>query len=131
MAPPLVTYPDVEHLVVDLLDAALDDCTVGVGVPDDWTPADGPHLQVACDGTVDEHPISQRHTVRLTAWSSSPTEAKALMHLAHGHLLASSGRDGLSTVSPLTGLLPAFDDDHRAELASCTVRVRVRSTPIT
>ena len=131
MAPPLVTYPDVEELVVDLLDAALD-CTVGVGVPDGWTTEDGDHLQVACDGTpIDEHPIAQRHTVRLTAWSANPTPAKTLLYLAHGHLIGSAGANGLSTVSPLTGVLPAHDDDHDAELASCTVRVRVRSTPIT
>lgn len=142
MARPLVTYPDPEHLVVDVLAAALadEDCTVGVGLPDGWQidrtapeNTSPPHVQVALDGTpVDEHPVALRCTIRITAWADNPTPAKALVLLAHGHLLATAGNDdGLSTVSPLTGPLPAHDDDHDADLASCTLRVRVRSTPIT
>lgn len=133
MSKPLVTYPDPERAVVDhLADAfAGEDVTVGIGVPAGWTAASDPHLQVACDGTpTDEHPIAHRTTVRIVAWSSSTTEAKRLALLAHGHLLADPTGD-LHSVTPLTGLLPAHDRDHDAELASFTVRVRVRSTAIT
>lgn len=129
---PLVTYPDPERAVVDHLTDALtgEDVTVGIGVPTDWERGVDPHLQVACDGTpTDEHPIAHRTTIRVVAWADSTTEAKRLALLAHGHLLTGWG-DDLHSVTPLTGLLPAHDRDHDAELASFTVRVRVRSTEI-
>ena len=132
MTRPLVTYPDPERAVVDhLIDALADeDVTVGVGVPTDWDKADDPHIQVACDGTpLDEHPVAHRTTIRIVAWSSSTSEAKRLALLAHGHLLGDPTGD-IHSVTPLTGLLPASDPGHDAELASFTVRVRVRSTPI-
>lgn len=133
MSKPLVTYPDPERAVVDHLADALagEDVTVGIGLPSAWNKAGVPHLQVACDGTpTDEHPIAHRTTIRVVAWASSTSEAKRLALLAHGHLLAAPTGD-LHSVSPLTGLLPAHDRDHDAELASFTVRARVRSTGIT
>lgn len=132
MTKPLVTYPDPERAVVDHLTDALtgEDVTVGVGLPTGWDTSDDPHIQVACDGTpVDEHPIAHRATIRVVAWSSSTSEAKRLALLAHGHLLTGWG-DDLHSVTPLTGLLPAYDPGHDAELASFTARVRVRSTEI-
>ena len=130
MTKPLVTYPDPERAVVDHLTDAIDDVTVGVGVPTDWVRTDDPHIQVACDGTpVDEHPIAHRTTIRVVVWAASTSEAKRLALEAHGHLLTGWG-DDLHSVTPLTGLLPAHDDDHDAELASFTVRVRVRSTEL-
>lgn len=128
MTRPLVTYPDAERLVVDLLaaDLAEETCTIGIGVPTDWTADDDPHLQVALDGTpADEHPIRQVATIRVTAWARNPSDAKTLAQLAHGHLLTHF------EISRLTGLLRARDEDHQAELASFTVRASVRSTPIT
>lgn len=128
MSRPLVTYPDAERLVVDLLTADLtgETCTIGIGIPADWTADSDPHLQVALDGTpIDEHPIRQLATVRVTAWARNPTAAKTLAQLAHGHLLTHF------EISRLTGLLRASDEDHQAELASFTVRASVRSTPIT
>ncbi len=130
MTRPLVTYPDVERQAVDDLTDDLaelgESASVGVGVPPNWTADDGAHLQVDCDGTpVDRHPVAQFSTIRVTAWAASPTEAKRLANLAHGLLLARL------PYSPLTGLLPAHDPGHDAELASFTVRATVRSEPIT
>lgn len=123
----LVTYPDVEQAAKDHLktDLADEDCTVGIGLPTTWTTANDPHVQVACDGTPgDLHPIAQQSTIRVTVWAKSTSEAKRLANLAHGYLLARGA------YSKLTGLLPAPDPDHKAELASFTVRATVRSTPI-
>jgi hypothetical protein len=133
MARPLVTYPDIERAVVDLLAAALDDVTVGVGVPANWRPATGTHVEVSWDGTpIDNHPISMGGTVRVVAWAATKTEAKATAMLAHGHLLAYSGGGAFVSILPLTGPLPAVDPDHdKAELCSFTVRATVASTPIT
>lgn len=122
----LRTYPDVERLIVDTLTDRLDGCTVGVGPPASWTTAEDPHLQVNLDATATVHPITATSTVRLTAWSASPTTSKALAQEAAAQLLHDPG-DGLVNVRPGAGLLPAHDDDHDAELASVTVLVRTRS----
>lgn len=125
----LRTYPDVERLVVDQLTDVLEGCTVGVGVPDGWTTASDPHLQVNLDGTATVHPITATSTIRLTAWAHSTTEAKALAQLAAAQLLHESGA-GIVNTRLGAGLLPAHDDDHNAELASLTVLVRTRSTTV-
>lgn len=129
-----VTYPDVEHLVVDYLTAALEalgePATVAVGVPINWTAGD--HLQVSLDGTpTGTHPVIVYGTVRLTAWASNTTRAKRLAGIAQGLLLAHpGGREGIATATFLTGVLPARDPKTQAELASTTSRVGVRSVPI-
>lgn len=130
-----VTYPDVERLVrnylADELDAIGETCTVRVGVPPNWTPASGSHLQVDLDGTpTGTHPIIVNATVRLVAWAANTTEAKRLAALAQGLLLAHPGGDGISVTQFLTGVLPARDPESRAEIASTTSRVTVRSEPI-
>lgn len=127
MPRPAVTYPDPEHLVVDDLTLLLEDedCTIGIGLPTDWTTDSDPHVQVALDGTpIDDHPIAQRCTMRITVWAHAPTAAKELAQLAHGLLLT------LQPYLPLTGLLVVPDPDHDAELASFTVRASVRSVLI-
>lgn len=127
-----VTYPDAERLVRNLLAGELDShgetCTVGVGVPADWTPASGSHVQVSLDGTpTGTHPVLVNATVRLVAWAANTTEAKRLAVLAQGLLLAHNGGDGISSTQFLTGVLPARDPESRAEIASTTTRVTVRS----
>lgn len=125
----LRTYPDVERLVVDRLAGQLEGCTVGVGMPDDWTTDSDPHLQVNLDGANAVHPISATSTVRLTAWTHSTTTAKELVQRAAAHLLHDPGGD-IVNARPGAGLLPARDDDHDAELASLTLLVRTRSTEV-
>jgi len=114
----------VDHLAADLDDLA-EAATVAVGIPSHWTVEDDPHLQVAVDGTADDHPIAQRHTLRVTARARDATEAKRVAQLAHGLLLARH------QYRPLTGLFTTDDPDSGAQLASFTVRATVRSTPIT
>ncbi len=128
-----VTYPDPEVALVDLLEQLLDDedCTVSVGVPDDWTPSTGNHVEVALDGTpVERHPIAIMPTLRVVAHTATPSEAKRLALLCQGLLLAHPGGDPVGSIRPGTGLLVARDPDTRAELASFTVRTTLRSTLI-
>lgn len=125
---------DVERLVVDfLIDALADqDCTVSVGVPADWTPADIAHVEVVSDGEpLQAWPIVMYATIRLVARSGSTTEAKALCGLAFGLLCAHNGDGVIVGTRPLTGVLPARDPETNAELASATVRVTVRTELIT
>lgn len=145
MTKPLVVFPDAERLVVELLEdegvgdelVVVDDfepgVTVGVGVPDGWTPEGSPpHLEVAWDGTpLEAHPVVAFATIRVVARAASTTVAKRLAALAQGLLLAHRGGSGIAGCSPLTGVLPSRDPDTRAELAAITVRVKVRaSTPV-
>lgn len=123
----LVTYPDAERLMVD----HLDHLDARIGVPADWSPQDDEDsvLEVRLDGTPrDLHPIAQQSTVRLIARATSPTAAKALAQEAHAYALVGPWPDGITNVTPLTGITPARDPKTLAELAAVTVRVTVRST---
>lgn len=130
-----VTYPDVERLVVTHLAAVLPaylpaGATIGVGVPASWKPASPIHVEVAWDGTPTmTHPIVANATVRIVVRAASTSTAKTYAALTEGVLCAGDWPDTFS-VQPLTGVLPARDPDTHAELASFTVRVNVRSTPI-
>lgn len=128
-----VTYPDVEHLVVDYLAELIDsaEARVGVGVPAGWTPSSTPHVQVALDGTPNMvHPIAANHTIRLVARAATTSAAKALAMKAHGLLLAHPGGDGIASTRALTGVFPAHDSKTNAEIASVTARVTVRAIPL-
>ena len=129
---PLVTFPDPERVVRDFLDAAIDDATVGVGVPANWVKdTSGPHLQVSTDGMfMANFPVAGEATIRIVAWAASPTAAKALAQRAQGYLLAHDGTGDIARTRPLTGLLPARDEQTNAEIASISVRVTLRSIPI-
>lgn len=123
---PVAVYPDAERLVVDFLRPLFSGAaTVGVGVPNGWTPAAVPHVSVAQDGQLLDHPVVAHCTIRCTARAASTTQAKRLATLAQAHLLAVP--DFACGAASLTGVLPARDPDTHAELASVTVRVSVRS----
>lgn len=126
-----VTYPDAERLTVTCLDGLLPTVDVGIAVPPTWKPADTPHVQVAMDGTPRVfHPMAQQPTIRLIARAATPTLAKELAQEAAGRLIAGPWPDGITNVQALTGPFPARDPQTKAELASVTVRVTVRSTPL-
>lgn len=132
-----VTFPDPERVVrawlAERIAALEPTVTVGVGVPQGWTPTGSPpHIQVACDGVPShEHPVLAHATIRLVAWSDSTSESKRLAALAQGLLCSHPGGDGIAATRMFTGVLPARDAATRAELASTTTRVTLRSTPIT
>lgn len=128
----LRTFPDPERVVRDYLDTVINDATIGVGVPSSWTAGSTPHVQVSTDGMFMENwPVAGEATIRLVAWAASPTAAKALAQRAQGYLLAHDGVGDIARTRPLVGLLPARDEQTGAEIASVTVRVTLRSIPIT
>lgn len=129
------TYPDVERLVAAYLKPKVAEVepnvTVGIGLPKSWTPSSPAHVQVVCDGHPSgTHPIAANATVRLVAWAKDTDEAKYLAGLAHGLLLAHPGGGGIASTAYFTGPLPARDPETRAEIASVTARVTVRSVPV-
>lgn len=126
---PEVTYGDGDHAAVDYLESALEtrwDGEVGVGVklPGDWTPDGNPFLVVdltATPGAV--HPIEEYQTVRLIAYANTTRDAKRLAAVAQGALLA---HPTIKT-EYLTGRTTETDESTGAELASCSVRMSMRS----
>lgn len=135
MAKPAVIIPDVERIVVDHLVTICagripSGATIGIGVPTGWVASQPLHVQVAWDGTpVMTWPIVVRATVRIVVHAGSPTTAKRYATLVMGLLCADTST--AFSVQPLTGVMPARDIDTAAELASFTLRVSVRTTPIT
>jgi hypothetical protein len=128
--------PDAERLTADLLTVLLADeeVDVGIGVPSKFRPGENPPwVQVSQDSAaVPRHRAIARAIERITVWSDSPSTSKRLLLLAEARLAAWEGDDQISTISTATGLFTARDRDNRgAELASCTVRVTVRSAPPT
>lgn len=133
---PLTVPRDAEHVVIDYLAAALlargQDVTCGVTIPTAWTTTTKPHVQVGWDGTPESiYPIMDRATVRVTAWASTTTAAKALVGLCEGLLLSHPGSVEVGSVQGLTGTLPAQDPATKAQLASISVRVNLRRTVLT
>lgn len=133
-----LTVPaDAERVVIDYLAAALlahgQDVTCGVTIPTTlWTSTTKPHVQVAWDGTPESfYPISDRATVRVTAWAFTTTAAKALAGLCEGLMLSHPGSTQVGSVRPGTGILPAQDPTTKAQLASISVLVNLLRTVLT
>lgn len=129
---PLVQVRDVEALTIALMAELLEDedCTVGLGVPEGWTPTSTPHLQVASDAQFAAWPVATRDTVRLVARGNGRTATVALCRKAQGLLVAYNGDDQIVQTSFLTGPLWAIDPDTRHTIASATVRVTTRTEPV-
>ena len=131
-----VTFPDPEPIVRAYLATELatlePDVTVGVAVPPDWAPhTSKPHVQVVSDGVpLHQHPVIAHATIRLVVRAASTSEAKRLAGVAQGVLCAHPGGDGVVGARMLTGVLPARDPATKAELASTTTRVTLRSVSI-
>lgn len=124
-------FEDVQRDVIDYLDAVTS-TPVGAFYPKSSTDAPSvPFLQVGWDGTpVVQYPITQRATIRLTAWASQPTQAKQILLEAQGRMLSHTDTDGIWAIQALTGPLPARDPDTGLYLVSATFRVAARPTPL-
>ena len=127
-----LAFPDPEKAVRTLLSTLIaPPATVAIGVPTTWTADADPHLQVSWDGTrVPTHRLIAHALIRVTAWATSTSTAKALALDAEARLCAHDGTGAISTIRPATGVMPARDPDTRAELASFSVRVTFRSIPL-
>lgn len=128
MTKPVAVPTDAERATVDYLTAELaahgQDVTCGVNMPTVWADATKPHVQVALNGTPSStYPMTAAATIRLTAWATGTTAAKALAGLAQGIMCAHPGGGGIQSVQFLTGVLPTKDPDTGAQLATATVRV--------
>lgn len=132
-----VTFADPERATVDLLGTwySSPDATAGVGVPPERqvpaNPAPVDYIQVGWDGTPRQSEQIMTALVRVTTWAASTTRAKALALEAQGRLLGYEGGTVISNIERGIGIIPGRDPITHAELASFSVLVTLRSTPLT
>lgn len=130
MSRALVTFPRVENLVVDFL--VSEDFDAAARLPENWTTASAPVVVVSVDPTPAQDiaaPVAITPTVRLVAWSESPTDSHDLVMAAAGLMEAHDGHQFTARLN--TGPLQAIDPDHgNAALCAVTLKVRVRSIPL-
>lgn len=129
----VLVFADAETAARTLLAALTPSpTTVGLALPDDWTMESAPHLLVALDGT-ETFPsrLLEKPLIRVTAFAGTTTEAKRLAREAEARLCAHTGGGGISKIKPATGIIPGRDPATGADMASFTVRMTVRSTPLT
>ncbi len=126
----LVRTPvDVAQLIKDELKLRAATAHPGLSVrlelPADWTLESSPVLIVADDGGPIDYPVSTAPTIRITTWTAGRETRYARWAL--GQLLGTR-ITGVAAILPGTGLIEARDDKTRGDLASFTVRTRVRTT---
>jgi hypothetical protein len=121
---------DIVPSICDWLNPRIPDADVRLSVPAKWTPADGALLIVADDGGPTLWPIKSQHTIRLTAWASGRTQARAIVSLAAGNL--GDGRPpGVKHIDPEMGaVLDGRDENTGAVLASVLIVAQARTVEV-
>jgi len=121
------TFADPEREVVDYLNAELAE-PVSVNFPPTSTTG---AVQVAWDGTPTvDYPVTERATVRVTAYAKQPTAAKVLAGKAQAAALSFPGSATVYAIHPLTGRLPGRDPDTGLFFCSFTCRVSTRASAV-
>lgn len=120
---------DVAALVMDWLKADLavrfPELTVVLELPASWSLGSGPVLVVADDGgPMDMWPVATMPAIRVTSWTSGRETKYA--YRALGRLLTAR-IPGIAKLLPGAGVLEARDSKTHGDLASFTVRTRVRT----
>ena len=121
---------DVALLIKDELKvraaSAFPALSVRLELPHDWSLKSGPVLLVADDGDpLNKYPVATSPTIRLVSWTAG--RDRTFIHWAMGQLLGTR-IPGVAAILPGTGVIEARDTKTRGDLASFTVRTRVRTT---
>lgn len=125
MSNPRVSFANPRRAVIDFLEGKIAE-PVGAEFP-----SVAPAVQVAWDGTPSVvYPVTQRASVRVTAWADGPTAAEALADKCVGFLATHPGDASVWGVQVLTGILPGFDDASGRHFASATFRVSTKPTTL-
>ena len=91
----------------------------------DWKFGNGPMLVVADDsGPMNKWPVATSPTIRVTSWTTG--RDRTYISRALGLLLGKTV-PGVAAVLPSTGILDARDPKTDGDLASFTVRTRLRT----
>ena len=101
--------------------------TFGLALPDDWSPTGLPHLVVFDDtggGSLPE--VMTEPVLRVTVWSNSRVESMRIAGVAWAVLL-NRRVTGIAQVKNGTSILWAVDSNNGGDMASFTVRTKVRT----
>ncbi|UAJ16188.1 tail terminator [Gordonia phage Malibo] len=126
---PAVQPADAAQLVKDWLKPVVATRFPSVAVrlehDDNWALGSDPELVVFDDsGPLDQWPVNTRPTIRVTSW----TTGRDLQYIHHALGLMLCNRiPGIASVLPGTAVLETRDSKTGADLASFTVRTRVRT----
>lgn len=108
---------------------------VALNVDRDWRPDAAPQLVLFDDGGVprvggrSEWPVVTRPTVRVTVWSDGRDMSRRIAARAVA-LLLGKPVPGVAQVLPGASIIDSRDSRTSAELATFTVRTRVRTTAV-
>lgn len=95
---------------------------------DDWELGDNPELVVFDDsGPLDQWPVVTRPTIRVTTWTTG--RDVSIVNRVLGLMLCTS-IPGIAQVLPGTAVIETRDSSSGADLASFTVRTRVRTAAL-
>lgn len=98
---------------------------VRLTLPEDWELGHPPVLVVFDDGGAISHwPVATDPTIRLTSWTSG--RDIAIINRALG-LLLTARVPGFAKILPGTAVIESRDTKNRGDLASVTVRTRLRT----
>lgn len=131
MAEPIITFPDPQRAVRDLLrvllagrtEAVAAGATVSVKPPAE--DANLPYVQVRSDGRFRDSRLNGRSSVRVIVWHRDEGLGEELAGLCEALLLASTSAE-IRAVSPLTGPIPTGDPDTGAPMSYFTITARLR-----
>ncbi|MET9712417.1 hypothetical protein ACFW3Z_22625 [Nocardiopsis alba] len=126
-------FADVETLVVDYLRSRLgdfpfewSDISVRAVSRADRGPDDDPELTVRCEESAGDPLITQRATVRVTAWAEERDDAKEIARLAHAGLIGHPGDADVLSVRQVEGVVVEEKGEHADRRASFSVLVAQR-----
>lgn len=101
---------------------------VRLELPIDWQPGHPPVLCVFNDGgPVNQWPVATSPTIRVTTWTTG--RDITYIHRALGLMLCTP-IVGIAKVLPGTGVIESRDSKNNGDVASFTVRTRVRTTAV-
>lgn len=104
------------------------DPTVGLQMPDDWSPASAPFIGVFDDGGQSVWPVVTVPRLRVTVWASGRTRAREIAGVCVG-LLLSRPVPGVAQITDPSSILESLDDNG-GFMASFTVQAKSRTIAV-
>lgn len=109
--------------------APFDTVRVAQNLQPDWTSAGAPQLVVSDDGGPTEWPVVTNPTIRVTVYSGGRDLSRQIAARAVGLLLCTP-IPGIAQILPGVSIFDTRDRALGAEVASFTVRTRVRTVAV-
>ena len=125
---PADAAPMVKQWLKTVVAGPFPDLDVRLEHRDDWALGDAPELVVFDDsGPLDQWPVVTRPTIRVTTWTTG--RDVTIVNRVLGLMLCTP-IPGIAQVLPGTAVIETRDSKTGADLASFTVRTRVRTVAL-